>query len=92
MKDQELRVPDPANGDEAIADAVRRELHEDAATTDLAIEVEVWDRVAHLSGVVADPEEVNAAEVVAARVPGVGEIADDLDVRTPLPRQDSSDQ
>jgi len=76
-----------ALGDEAIADAVRRELREDAATTALAIEVEVCDRVAHLRGVVAGPEDVDAAEAVAARVPGVAEIADDLEIRVPFSSQ-----
>jgi osmotically-inducible protein OsmY len=64
--------------DEGLLEAVRRELREDAATTALNIEVEVWDRVAHLRGVVAGPEDAEAAEEVAARVPGVGEVADDL--------------
>jgi osmotically-inducible protein OsmY len=40
--------------------------------------------VAHLRGVVARPEDVEAAEAVAASVPGVGEIADDLEVRVPF--------
>lgn len=45
-------------GDEAIADAVRRQLLEDASTTDLPIEVEVRDRVVYLRGTVAGPEDV----------------------------------
>jgi hypothetical protein len=65
-------------GDEALAEAVRRELREDAATTALDIEVDVWDRVAHLRGVVAGLEDVEAAEAVASRIPGVAEVADDL--------------
>ena len=68
-------------GDEAIADAIRRELREDAATTALGIEVEVWGGVVHLRGVVAGPEDVEAAEAVAARVPGVVEVADELELR-----------
>jgi osmotically-inducible protein OsmY len=87
----EASAVDPALGDEAIADAVRRELREDAATTALPIEVEVWDRVAHLRGVVAGPEDVDAAEAVAARVPGVAEIADDLEVRVPFSREEGRD-
>jgi osmotically-inducible protein OsmY len=87
----EASAVDPALGDEAIADAVRRELREDAATTALPIEVEVWDRVAHLRGVVAGPEDVDAAEAVAARVPGVAEIADDLEVRVPFSREAGRD-
>ena len=74
----EESASDPLLGDEALAEAVRRELREDAATTALDIEVEVWDRVAHLRGVVAGPEDAEAAEAVAARVPGVAEVADDL--------------
>jgi osmotically-inducible protein OsmY len=71
-------------GDEELADAVRRELRDDAVTTTLDIDVEVWDRVAHLRGVVAGPEDVDAAEAVAARVPGIGQVADDLDLRSPI--------
>jgi osmotically-inducible protein OsmY len=74
----EESASDPILGDEGLADAVRRELREDAATTALNITVEVWDRVAHLRGVVLRPEDAEAAEAVAARVPGLAEVADDL--------------
>jgi osmotically-inducible protein OsmY len=74
----EESASDPLLGDEALAEAVRRELREDAATTALDIEVEIWDRVAHLRGAIAGPEDAEAAEAVAARVPGVAEVADDL--------------
>jgi hypothetical protein len=72
-------------GDEAVADAVRRELREDAATTALAVDVEVWDGVVHLRGVVAGPEDAEAAEAVAARVPSVVEVADHLELHQPAP-------
>jgi osmotically-inducible protein OsmY len=78
----ETSALDPILGDEALADAVRRELREDAATTALEIEVEVWDSVAHLRGVVVGPEDAEAAEAVAARVPGLAEVADDLEIQT----------
>jgi osmotically-inducible protein OsmY len=78
----EKSASDPILGDEALADAVRRELREDAATTALNIDVEVWDRVAHLRGVVAGPEDAEAAEAVAARVPGLAEVADDLVIQS----------
>jgi osmotically-inducible protein OsmY len=67
-------------GDEAIADAIRRELREDAATTDLRIEVTVLNGVAHLRGTVTDMDDAENAEAVTARVPGVVEVDEDLTV------------
>ena len=81
----EASVSDADLGDEALADAVRRELREDAATTALNIDVVVWDRVAHQSGVVAGPEDAHAAEAVAARVPGLAEVAEDLVIAVSAP-------
>jgi hypothetical protein len=72
----------PQPGDEALADAVRRELQEDAMTTDLAIEVEVNDGIVHLRGHVTDLEDAEAAESVASEVPGVREVRDEIDVRS----------
>jgi hypothetical protein len=69
-----------APGDEALADAVRRELREDAATTDLRIQVEVEGGVVYLSGRVAGMEDVENAEAVAAAVPGVRDVVEDLEV------------
>jgi osmotically-inducible protein OsmY len=70
------RVP----GDEALADAIRRELAEDAATTDLNIFVAVRNGIAHLRGQVADLDDADNAEAVAARVPGVREVVEELEV------------
>ena len=67
-------------GDEALADAVRRELAEDAATADLVIFVAVRNGVAHLRGQVADLDDADNAESVAARVPGIREVVEELDV------------
>lgn len=67
-------------GDEAIADAVRRELREDAATTDLEVEVAVGQGVARLTGSVPYLVDSENAEEVAARVPGVVEVIDELEV------------
>jgi osmotically-inducible protein OsmY len=67
-------------GDEALADAVRRELAEDAATTDLEIVVAVRNGVVHLRGLVSDLDDADNAEAVAARVPGVREVVEELDV------------
>jgi hypothetical protein len=67
-------------GDEALADAIRRELREDAATTDLAIEVVVEQGIAHLRGRVPGLEDADNAEAVAARVPGLREVMEELEV------------
>lgn len=67
-------------GDEAMADAIRRELREDALTTDLAIHVTVRARVAHLRGAVPTLEDAEHAEEVASRIPGVREVREDLEI------------
>ena len=67
-------------GDEALADAIQRELQEDAATIDLNIQVEVDQGIAYLYGKVSDLEDAENAEDVAGRVPGIIEVVDDLDI------------
>jgi osmotically-inducible protein OsmY len=67
-------------GDEALADAIRRELREDASTTDLPIAVVVRNRVARLRGRVTGVEDVENAEAVAGRVPGLLEVIEELEV------------
>lgn len=71
---------DGAPGDEAIRDAVLLELREDAATTDLDIEVEVEGGRVVLLGRVPYVEDVENAEEVASRVPGVVEVEERLEV------------
>jgi osmotically-inducible protein OsmY len=82
--DQEIGVARSASdrrlGDEAIADAIRRELREDALTTELDIDVQVWQGVAHLRGGVSGLEDAENAEAVADRVPGVHEVVEELEV------------
>ena len=73
---------DQGFGDEAIADAVRRELLEDAATTALQIRVAVRDGVVQLHGRVRDLDDADAAEEVASRIPGVREVKEELTVET----------
>jgi osmotically-inducible protein OsmY len=73
-------VSSVGRGDEAIADDVRRELREDALTTDLEIRVLVRSGVAYLYGSVATLDDVEAAEEVASRVPGVIEVREELEV------------
>lgn len=67
-------------GDEAIAEAVRRELREDASTTDLEIHVRVRRGIVHLRGTVPSVEDAINAEEVAARVPGVVEVREELEI------------
>ncbi len=66
--------------DSALEEAIRRELRRDAATTDLPIEIEVIDGVAHLRGEVSDMVDSDNAAEVAGRVPGVLEVIDETDV------------
>jgi osmotically-inducible protein OsmY len=67
-------------GDEALADAVRRELREDAATTDLRIRIIVRDGVVYLRGRVEGLEDAENAEAVAGNVPGVLDVVEELEV------------
>jgi len=80
--DQEVELSsDGVAGDEAIADAVRRELAQDASTTELEILVAVRNGVAHLRGLVPDLDDADNAEDVASRVPGIREVVEELDVQ-----------
>ena len=76
----ERSAMDNQPGDEALADAVRRELREDAATSELSIVVAVRQGVAHLRGRVTDLEDAENAEAVASRVPGIREVVEELEV------------
>jgi osmotically-inducible protein OsmY len=76
----EPSAEDNRPGDEALADAIRRELNEDSSTTDLNIVVAVRNGVAHLRGQVADLEDAENAEAVAARVPGVRDVVEEIEV------------
>ena len=82
MTDQEVAPStlDNQPGDEALADAITRELREDATTTQLQIEVQVDQGVARLRGRVTDLTDAENAESVASRVPGVRDVIEELDV------------
>jgi osmotically-inducible protein OsmY len=71
-----------ADPDDELAQAIRRELREDAATADLAptIRVAVRNRIVTLRGVVETVEDAEEVEAVAARVGGVAEVREELDV------------
>jgi osmotically-inducible protein OsmY len=71
------------NDDERISDDVRQELKQDATTTDLGgIFVSTVGGVVHLHGNVPTLEDADNAEAVAARVPGVQEVREELQVLT----------
>ena len=53
---------------------------EDSATADLSIFVAVRNGIAHLRGQVPDLDDADNAEEVAARVPGIREVVEELDV------------
>ena len=78
--DVEPSAEDNLPGDEALVEAVRRELKEDAATTSLDIDVFVRGGIVHLRGWVPGAEDVDNAEAVAERVPGVREVVDELEL------------
>jgi osmotically-inducible protein OsmY len=65
-----------------LAEAVERELREDAATTSLSIDVFVRRGIVHLRGWVPGLEDADDAEAVAARVPGVIDVVEEIDVPT----------
>jgi osmotically-inducible protein OsmY len=79
MEDTHAPSDDYERGDEEIADDVRRELAEDSLTAGLSIHVEVRRGVAVLWGYVSGPEDAEAAEAVASRVPGVVFVSEQLD-------------
>lgn len=64
--------------DDDLAQAVHRELAEDALTADLAISVAVTDGVVLLRGEVPSLEDAENAEAVAATVGGVQEVREEL--------------
>jgi hypothetical protein len=70
-------------GDDALEDAIREELRLDATTTDLspAVRIRVDEGVAYLSGIVPTLEDAENVEAVAANVPGVLDVVEDLTVR-----------
>lgn len=74
------RSSDGTFGDEAIRDAIARELREDAATASLDVSVEVVEGVSILTGTVSDIVDAESAEEVAGRVAGVLEVRERLEV------------
>jgi hypothetical protein len=79
-----VRVPrsalDGQPGDEAIAETIRRELREDAATTDLDVGVSVDRGIVRLRGSVPSLDDAENVEEVAFRVEGVVDVLDELEI------------
>lgn len=68
------------SGDDEIAREVRLALRGDAATCDLAIKVTVRGGIARLRGAVESLDDAELAEAVAAQVPNVVDVVDELEV------------
>lgn len=66
--------------DEAIAEAIRRALRDDAQTAGLDVRVTVRQRIVHLHGRVFTLDDADSALEVASRVPGIREVRELLDV------------
>jgi len=77
---QEQGGPGETRGDEEITDLVRRELREDATTTDFDIEVETRAGIVFLRGTVETLDDAENVEAVASRVPGVVDVREELEV------------
>lgn len=73
-------LPGIPRGDDELREAVLAALHADAATTDLLLDVEVLDGTIILRGTVSSLEDVDLAESVAARVPGVEEVQEEIEI------------
>ena len=75
-EDDSRRVPT----DDELADIVRRELREDALTTDLAIRVSARGSTVILRGEVDTLEDAENAEAIANEVPSVVEVREELTI------------
>lgn len=73
-------LPGLPRGDDEIRTAVLDALKADAYTTDMSVEVEVEDGIVFLRGTVQSLEDVDLIESVAANVPMVEEVREELQV------------
>lgn len=80
MDDDETDDSGQRRNEEDIADDIRRELIEDASTTDLHVEVTVVDGTVILTGSVPTIDDAEDAEAVASRVAGVEEVREELSI------------
>ena len=68
-------------GDDEITERVKDLLRIDAATSTLDLDVETVDSVVYLRGTVPTLEDTDLAAEVAARVPGVVDVVDEMTVQ-----------
>jgi osmotically-inducible protein OsmY len=68
-------------GDDEITARVKDLLRIDAATSTLDLDVETVDGVVYLRGTVLSLEDTDLAAEVAARVPGVVDVVDEMTVQ-----------
>jgi hypothetical protein len=79
VHDHAAREHEPSDEPHSIhRPAIPREFREDAATTDLEIDVTVFEGDVTLRGTVPFLEDTDAAAEVAVRVPGVSSAANEL--------------
>lgn len=69
-------------GDDLITERVLDLLRIDAATSNLELEAETIDGVVYLRGEVPNLDDTDLAAEVAARVPGVIDVVDEMTVRS----------
>jgi osmotically-inducible protein OsmY len=77
---QGIAPPADQFDDDELAENILRELRQDAMTTELLVHVSVNGGIATLTGEVPTVEDAEQAEAVAARVPGVREVREQLRV------------
>jgi len=78
--DDETQTYGPERNDDEITRDVMRELREDAETYGLQIQVATVNGIVFLLGQVESLDDAESAEAVAARVPGVREVREQLTV------------
>jgi osmotically-inducible protein OsmY len=66
--------------DKVLCNAIAHELHVDALTFSLIIDIQVEEGIVYLYGSVPTFQDVLNVENVAARVPGINNIIEDLDI------------
>lgn len=80
--DEQFESPDHPpkiyHSDDELAEDVRQALLRDASTTNLNIRVLVRSRIVYLRGTVQSFEDADQAEAIAANVPGIVEVREEL--------------
>ncbi len=80
LTDEGAEERDGTPGDDAITQRVKHLLQLDAATSTLRLAARTVDGVVYLRGVVPSLDDTDLAAEVAARVPGVVDVVDEMTV------------